>query len=70
MPRYLVIYTVDSLDEPMGSLILEAPDTARAVEAAQEHLADADTLWVVEAAEVAAWQAALADPSVRPDLRA
>ena len=68
MPRYLVIYTTDNLDEPMSSLIIEAEDDEDAIEVAQEALPDADTLWVLDAEEVAAWHAALTDPAVAPDV--
>jgi hypothetical protein len=69
MPRYLVIYTTDSLDEPMGSLIVESDDDEAAIQAAQERLGDADNLWVLDADEVAAWHAALTDAAIEPDLR-
>ncbi len=69
MPRYLVIYTTDSLDEPMSSLIIEAEDDEDAIEVAQERLPNADTLWVLDAEEVAAWHQALTDPAVPPDRR-
>jgi hypothetical protein len=70
MPRYLAIYTTDSLDEPMGGLIIEAADDERAIEAAQESLPTADNLWVLDVEEVAAWLRALTDPNVAPDVMA
>lgn len=69
MPRYLVIYTTDSLDEPMSSLIIEAPGDEDAIEVAQEHLRDVDNLWVLDRDEVAVWYTALTDANVPPDLR-
>ncbi len=69
MPRYLVIYTTDNLDEPMSGLIIEAEDDKDAIEEAQERLPDADTLWVLDAEEVAAWHQALTDPAVPADRR-
>jgi hypothetical protein len=70
MPRYLVIYTTDSLDDPMSSLVIEAGDDERAIEAAQECLPAADNLWVLDVGEVANWHRALTDPTVEPDVMA
>lgn len=69
MSRYLVIYTTDSLDQPMSSLIIETAEDDQAIELAQEYLPTADNLWVLDASEVAAWHEALTDPSIDPDLR-
>jgi hypothetical protein len=70
MPRYLAIYTTDSLDEPMASLVIEAADDERALEAAQEQRPAAEDLWVLDVDKVAAWLRALTDPTVAPDVTA